>query len=640
MSTMDDYADDRGKKSQFDRLIHEIDRRLQDIETDEILNSQTDEELQQRGFSSQGTLAIERSEHMQARRAVGFFFPHGVEFCVYFQVKSIADIDISATTDVPAVKAGAVTITRIISDSRVTQSPQSIYGQDYLDECNLDISLQDNTLHFVPRVDGRLVISGERLYLLAENRDGSFCVRITDNNMKAQVDFVPSRGSGRMPSAHDVLRELVRQGVKRGVHAECIEQALTKVRGATTALCNVVVAEGMPAVEGKDGSVHYRFDIAPSSEEYRILPDGRIDYRKTATIPIVNKGDIVASLTEPEQGVDGFDLFGTIVKARQGESAVLCPGINVIVDENNLFRAACSGQVSLNGAVLDVFQHYVVEGSVDYGCGNVKFNGNVTVKGNVNPGFEVIADGDIEVYGTIDGAILKAGRDIRVEGGIIGCGNGSSTRICCGRDLFAKHIQNSHIEAQGDIVVKNSIVQSTIKAGGTVSIRGSKMAAIIGGSICALNGITSPNIGCEYGVRTLVEAGNDYLVRKVCDELDESILFCEKNINKIDQVFIALKTLVKNGISIDAEKQAKMIQIKEKRTQLHHTRRAMVLKKETLLKQSTKNIDAKICARETVFVDTIVKIVDKQILLRSSMTRTCFKYDFEKSEILSMRFSD
>ena len=82
-----------------------------------------------------------------------------------------------------------------------------------------------------------------------------------------------------------------------------------------------------------------------------------------------------------------------MIKAINGESNVLCAGQNVVVTDDGKFKAVCDGQISLNGKVLSVFLHYMVEGDVDYGCGNISFNGNVTIKGSVLPGFEVKAKG-------------------------------------------------------------------------------------------------------------------------------------------------------------------------------------------------------------------------------------------------------
>ncbi|MBD3320687.1 MAG: DUF342 domain-containing protein [Chitinivibrionales bacterium] len=629
----------RNKGSHHDpaaeRLIDELKRRISEIETDEIIEGETEEELEARGFLGDNDISISRSDYMNRRLSAGYSFPEGIHFITHHPVNSSDDIIREGLDEATIITPETTAVTRPVTGKKDVHGPEDIFDKQYMYECNLDISISEGTLRFRAKQNGRLVLAGEKLYLVPSDNNGSFTVRIVDNGMRALADFTPPEGNGTMPDCGAICSKLEELGVRTGIRTDVIKDILKKVITTSEPARDVIVAEGKPAVDGADAEIELKFDSGPMQEEYRVLPDGRIDYRKQAAIPIVHKGDLLAVVSEPSPGSDGFDLSGAVVTAYQGERKVLCAGINVSENDAREYRAECDGQVSLNGNVLSVYKQYVVEGNVDYGCGNVRFNGNVTVKGNVLPGFEVNADGDIVVRGNTDGATLQAGRDIRVESGIIGR---KDHAIRCGRDIITKHIQNGVIEAQGDVIVKNSIVQSTVNAGGKILLSGKK-AAIIGGTACALDSIHTRNIGSEYGVRTFIEAGNDYLAKKAGEEIDKSTQFCSNNIKKIDDVFLSLKAMIEKGVELSQDKKNTISHIQKKRSYLIKYRETMKWKKKKLQEQSHRNPTAAICIENTLFADVILKILDKKMTIHTATAHVCFRYNAEKDRIVQSAYS-
>ena len=296
------------------------------------------------------------------------------------------------------------------------------------------------------------------------------CHQISDDSMAVYVDLIQATGNGAKLTEEMILNELQLSGVKAGIKMEAIRDSLERIKTSKSEK-NILVAQGMPAKDGRDAPVQFLFDPEPVVEEFRVLPDGRVDYRKQANIRMTKKGEILAVVGKAEPGIDGYNVLGKMIKAINGESNVLCAGQNVVVTDDGKFKAVCDGQISLNGKVLSVFLHYMVEGDVDYGCGNISFNGNVTIKGSVLPGFEVKAEGDIVVMKNVDRATLKAGRDIKINSGIIGS---KDTVVTCGRNLSAQYLQNAIVEAQGDVTIGNSVMRSVIFSAGNVVVNGIK----------------------------------------------------------------------------------------------------------------------------------------------------------------------
>ena len=92
-----------------------------------------------------------------------------------------------------------------------------------------------------------------------------------------------------------------------------------------------------------------------------------------------------------------------------------------------------------------------------------------------------------------------------MRGGIVGKEMG---RIRADGDVRAQFVENAHIQARGDVVVRDSIVQSVVSAEGRVVTTEGK-GRIVGGSITAHKGIEVNELGSEAATGTLVNAGLD-----------------------------------------------------------------------------------------------------------------------------------
>jgi hypothetical protein len=304
--------------------------------------------------------------------------------------------------------------------------------------------------------------------------------------------------------------------------------------------------------------------------------------------------------------------MGNALKAKDAEARKLFPGENVscFKDSSELI-AETDGQVSLNGNVVSVFEHYYVNGDVDYSIGNIDFNGNVTIKGMVLTGFEVKATGDIIVMKGVESAEVRAGRDVKISGGIIG---GGDHIVCCGRNLYVNHLQNAHVEAQGDVHIANSCVQSLIYCNGKVVLRNLK-GAIVGGMVNALCGVEARTIGTGFGTKTEIAVGKDFLIQKTVEELNTAVDFQCNNLQKIDKVLMPLLEMVKKGIALDVEKKDKLKLIIEKRSQIQKSISIMENKRAELEKQVPENVVAMVKIQGTIFADVTVRIKEhfKQI---------------------------
>jgi uncharacterized protein len=135
-------------------------------------------------------------------------------------------------------------------------------------------------------------------------------------------------------------------------------------------------------------------------------------------------------------------------------------------------------------------------------------------------------EGDIEVHGNIEDAEVRTNGKLIVHGGI--CGRDHCT-VRAGDSVTARFIQNADIEAGGNVAVDREIDKSNVKSRGFV-IAGSR---IVGGTIMALGGIESDQIGSDGCVRTTLIAGEDYLLDRRVAGMEEELAGLTETLEKI-----------------------------------------------------------------------------------------------------------
>ena len=142
-------------------------------------------------------------------------------------------------------------------------------------------------------------------------------------------------------------------------------------------------------------------------------------------------------------------------------------------------------------------------GDIDFSTGNITFNGNVIIKGIVNNGFAVTANGDIDCSELIEGANLTAGGSIHVKRGVKGLGK---SVIKAGKDVFAKYIERATVIAGGSVIVDEALIHSDTEAGDRIEATGAK-GSIFGGHVAAGNLVKANFIGSEMAIKTIIEVG-------------------------------------------------------------------------------------------------------------------------------------
>ena len=317
-------------------------------------------------------------------------------------------------------------------------------------------------------------------------------LRVEKDAMVAWLYLTPPE-EGQHYSKTDLVRFLQHRGINSGFHSSNLSAMIIK----RVYNREILVAQGRETADGENGYYEYLFDTTPIAPEIR--EDGTVDYTNMSALPNVHEGDKVAIYHPAVPGVDGYTVYGAVVKARPGKELPPARGKGIL-RENNEYFAQTDGKIEAKGGKIEIQKVHEIRGDVTLIIGKVEFFGDVIVHGNVESGVTINAGRNIEVHGTTGNAILYAGGDVILRRGIQGGG-----KISAKGNVYADFIENTMVEA-GGVIQSNTILNAQIHAEDRVITTGRK-GCIIGGYAHGRLGIQAMTAGSDAEVRTILHCG-------------------------------------------------------------------------------------------------------------------------------------
>lgn len=307
----------------------------------------------------------------------------------------------------------------------------------------------------------------------------------------------------------------------------------------------VLVASGDDPKDGQDGSIEWMYDLDRKEKRPMEREDGTVNYKEVTSINNVRKGQPIAKRLPPQEGTNGKAVTGEALFARSGKEARFKLGKNVVTDpEQSAIYAAIDGVVvKTDRDKINVFPVFEVNGDVDFNVGNINFVGTVVIRGNVHPGFRIYASGDIRVTGGVEAAELEAEGSIEISAGILGQNKGI---IKAGKNIKSAFIQDGIVEAGEDIIVSQSIMHSTLRAGKSVVCQGTK-GLIVGGVIQAGDRVVARTVGNSMSTATVIEVGVVPELRNKLIALRSQIRSQMENLDKTEKALALLDQMAAAG---------------------------------------------------------------------------------------------
>lgn len=390
----------------------------------------------------------------------------------------------------------------------------------------------------------------------------------SQDKMRAFVVLTAPEGSGAVPAFEDIIRALHEKGIVFGTNEAEIRQLV----GSPVYNQSIPIAEGAMPQNGKNGEVKYFVDLSKDRKPV-IMEDGTVNYKDMNLIENVTKGQKLAELVPPVKGINGKNVVGTELKASDGKQVSLPRGRGVAFSpDNQALISELDGQLMVVDGKISVFSNYEAMADIDNSTGNIKFVGNVCVRGNVLSGFEIEAGGDIQVDGVVEGALLKAGGNITLKRGMHGGGKGM---LIAGGDVISKYIESCNVEVKGDLKAE-AIMHCDIKCGNSI-VLGGKKGLLVGGTAKVGRLVDVKVLGSQMSTTTIVEVGVDPHLRERLKFLKQDIGNMEDGLLKANQAIILLNKLKSVG-ELSLEKRE--ILAKSTRAKYFYENKVMEYKKE------------------------------------------------------------
>jgi uncharacterized protein (DUF342 family) len=375
------------------------------------------------------------------------------------------------------------------------------------------------------------------------HRDAALEVVISEDRMKGFLSSMPAQGTGRKLGPDEVKALIEQAGIVQGLNSEALLDVLDSV-SKNLAVANKLVAQGKPAKGTEERKVVFHTRLA-SGRRVRLMDDGTADFKNQDTITQVSRGELLATLPPPGQGVeDGWDVTGKVISAVSREETPVLAGRNVRTEEQPdggaKYFADADGELSFERNTLEVKELHTVGGDVDLTTGNVKFKGKVHVKGSVLSGFTVVAGDDAVIDEVVQASFVSSDGAIAVGQGI----KGEGRAVLRARKLIrASFAEQANLLSMGDVRLKSGCLRCQIKCNGKLVLESEK-GNLMGGRARAKLGASIQNLGSPGGARTELSFGQDYIVKDQIEKEEKELEILKHRILELD---MKMKRLERSG---------------------------------------------------------------------------------------------
>lgn len=263
-----------------------------------------------------------------------------------------------------------------------------------------------------------------------------------------------------------------------------------------------IVARGKAPKNGMNAKIEEVVEIDVNAKPVE-THNGFVDFKNIETFKQIVEGEVIAIKYPPTKGTPGINIFGKPIEATPGKDIKFPLGKNTCLSENDTkMVAAIGGFLYRQDNLICVGEVFIVKGNVDFSSGNIKYQGNTIINGNVNPDFKVESEGDIVIKGLVEGAeIVSRHGNVDIRKGILGR---NKTRVYAGKNIKLLFAQNASIEAGEDLTVKKNLLHCSAKAE-TVSMTDFG-SSIVGGNVSVYKDLDVFDAGSNKTIATTIRA--------------------------------------------------------------------------------------------------------------------------------------
>lgn len=441
---------------------------------------------------------------------------------------------------------------------------------------------------------------------LPSNEWGEYTV--SSDKLHVTAVFYPAFVGANVLTAQEIVSDLKHLGIVYGINAELINRLVQEREYFT----EYELAAGTAPIDGVDGYITYNFETEKKAKP-RIKDDGSVDFHDLDTLNHVKAGDSVATLTPEIPGAPGTDVYGKSIAPRRARKAVFKCGKNMTPSADGLqLITDVSGHVTLEGE--KIFVSNVLElVNVDASTGDINYDGNVLVTGDIQAGFTVNASGNIEVRGIVEGAVVEAGGDLILVRGVQGMGK---ALLSCKGNMVAKFLESVESVSVGGNLDTDTILHSKVEARGSVTALG-KNGLIIGGDVRSTTLINAKFIGNEMGTATVVGVGVDPSTKRRIEVLKTDIAELEASKRKLEQIITNLRKKQEANGELEPEKKEMFQKSTKNLIMTNHEATTKRKEYDELTQLISEDVNARIKVMKTAYPGTKLVFGDTYMYIKN-----------------------
>jgi uncharacterized protein (DUF342 family) len=481
-----------------------------------------------------------------------------------------------------------------------------------VDSLVAEVELGSQSMAELAKVQSGFVEPGSRTRLddldalLSPVRDGFVDIQVSEDAMTVTADFYPALGAGSGVTINAVELQLEKLGVVNGILFPVVRAAVAEADLQRKVQEHIIIAKGTPPVD----FVAEHWEVIPELLEKKRSLDNRaltLDFKKESPFVVVRSGDRLAVRFQEQFGSSGWDVFGRPIEASTRNPPPIQPGPLVSTDSQGFF-AQSDGCLHVYDGIVEVRQILVLEEGINYQTGNIDFPGDVQILGPISSGFTVRAKGSVLCNQVMDVAELIAGGDLVTQFGVVGQ---EGCRVIVGGRLQAKFLEKAIVQAQREVKVQSSILNSVVQTRDRV-VLGEK-GILMGGRIQAQNGIDVFQVGSTRGVKAELVCGMDFEVTEKMSWAQEQCMKLVRQIKQLNE-FAAVHPAQGPKIRAAVEK------LRSQVTHLGETSRTLAL-------QMDRNDEASVVVRGTIYPGTYIEICHVSYVVTRELSRVRFSLD-------------
>jgi len=410
-------------------------------------------------------------------------------------------------------------ITKILDEHSVTDYSIEVLTKAVRDKDGIEVKISND---LPPQEKADPIDPEIKIFPSKDKMEAIVNITVLDKNVK--------------PTFNMVMDKLNEKGIVFGIDEEAIKKA---VKGAIESdlSCEMLVAQGTRPTNGIDAKLLKLVDNDAKGRPAD-LEHGRVDFKNLNLFTIVTKGQILAERIPHTQGIPGMNIFGDTVAAKPGKPLMIPTGKNTQIIEEHKVISLIDGQFTVTGNKMTVMPTIEIKGDVDLSTGNITFNGSVIIRGSVQMGFEVKAEGDVEIYGSISGGTVE-GKNITVKAGIQGMQRGI---IKAKEDVKASFAENAQVVAGRDIIISEAVLHCNLSAGKKIVVQG-KRGMIAGGIAVAGEEILVKVAGNQMDTITKLEVGINPMLREEYSTTKKALKKAEEDLDQAKKALNVLKAV-------------------------------------------------------------------------------------------------